>query len=201
MSNTSAINNIDAMTDCLPFICNNQSSVDTNQSNVSSSQLKDKRLARSVLFMDNMGAHRRESVRQLTNELNIRCEFIPPNCTPHLQPLDHSLNDKFKDVYGEKHNEWFAEVGWKLKTKKNNYKKASVNDVNRWVVSAWHSITTEHIVKCWQHTLNGAITVKSAIDRVLTRGQCVLLPRMEWSHDEATLSSSIENDVIHADRE
>jgi transposase len=107
----------------------------------------------SILFMDNMGAHDHDDVRAVLAQHGIRAEFLPPNCTPMLQPLDHSLNASFKREYENQWAAWFHETGSKRLTKHGAKKKATKNDVNRWVTAAFHRITADHVRSCWRHTL------------------------------------------------
>jgi hypothetical protein len=51
------------------------------------------------LFMDNMGAHDEASVLAHCERLRIKVSLLPPNYSPLLQPLDHSLNALIKYVY------------------------------------------------------------------------------------------------------
>lgn len=49
--------------------------------------------------MDNMGAHDEASVLAHCERLSIKVSLLPPNYSPLLQPLDHSLNAVIKYVY------------------------------------------------------------------------------------------------------
>jgi hypothetical protein len=51
------------------------------------------------LFMDNMGAHDQAGVLAHCERLKIKVSLLPPNYSPLLQPLDHSLNAVIKYVY------------------------------------------------------------------------------------------------------
>jgi hypothetical protein len=51
------------------------------------------------LFMDNMGAHDQAGVLAHCERLGIKVSLLPPNYSPLLQPLDHSLNAVIKYVY------------------------------------------------------------------------------------------------------
>jgi len=107
----------------------------------------------SILFMDNMGAHDVDNIEVIFKQHQLRTVLLPPNCTPILQPLDHSINALFKRYYEEEWSKWYREIGCKRLTRHNNKKKATAEDVNRWVVAALQRITPELIRSCWRHTL------------------------------------------------
>jgi hypothetical protein len=137
--------------------------------------------ARSVLFMDNCGPHKHESIKHFTNNNNIQCEFFPPKCTPHLQPLDHSLNAKFKRLLEELSNEWFYDVGKNSTTPKGNFKKADKNEIIKWVATAWEFIEREHIKRCWDYTLIGEKILIIANERIKNCGDIkIKLPPPGW---------------------
>jgi hypothetical protein len=109
----------------------------------------------SVLFLDNVRIHRHQSVSNLLTEHKVKYEFFPPNCTPLVQPLDHSLNASTKHFYEEEWRQWFHSALSDQLTRKGNRKKASNSTINQWVAAADAASQTQlHIVKCWHHTLN-----------------------------------------------
>jgi hypothetical protein len=107
----------------------------------------------TVLFMDNMGAHDTEGIENACRTHQLPTCLFPPNCTPLLQPLDHSINAVVKQGYEEEWSKWHREVGRKRLTKQGNVKKPTESDLNRWVATALQRITPEMVRKCWRHTL------------------------------------------------
>ena len=107
----------------------------------------------SLLFMDNMGAHDTEGIENACRTHQLPTCLLPPNCTPLLQPLDHSINSMLKQGYEEEWCTWHREVGRKRLTKHGNVKKPTESDLNRWVATALQRITPELVRKCWRHTL------------------------------------------------
>jgi len=53
---------------------------------------------RVVIFLDNCSAHHCESTTG-TELKSIKLEFLPPNCTAHVQPCDMGIIKNFKDFY------------------------------------------------------------------------------------------------------
>jgi DDE superfamily endonuclease len=53
----------------------------------------------SILFMDNMGSHDTEEIEALFTDQKLRTMLFPPNTTPLLQPLDHTINASLKREY------------------------------------------------------------------------------------------------------
>ena len=72
----------------------------------------------------------------------LRTMLFPPNCSPLLQPLDHTINASLKREYERLWAEWYKEVGRKRLTAGGNKKKATEDDVNRWVAGALRSYHT-----------------------------------------------------------
>ena len=78
----------------------------------SQAQLDDQQLAalphKSILFLDNCRSHLTADVKRLMEEHKIRADEFPPNCTPILQPTDHSVNNIVKRGYEEQWRQWYA---------------------------------------------------------------------------------------------
>jgi len=57
----------------------------------------------------------KDMVKQAMTALGVWAEFFPPNCTPVLQPLDHSINAMFKREYEQQWALWYHQTaGTKL---------------------------------------------------------------------------------------
>ena len=65
--------------------------------------------ARPLLIFDVFAAHRTEDVRRAITEEGGLCVFIPPSCTGEMQPLDATVNAKYKQVMRNQFQMWFAE--------------------------------------------------------------------------------------------
>jgi hypothetical protein len=106
------------------------------------------------LVIDNMAAHKTENVIRKINECSTKLHHFPPNCTPILQPLDHSINAVFKREYKIYYTNWFEQPGQHVFTRHGNLKIASKDEIKKWVANSWNSISSESIVKSWTHVLN-----------------------------------------------
>ena len=106
-----------------------------------------------ILIMDNMGAHDAPAVKEEFARARIQHRFFPPNQTPNLQPLDHSINASFKVHYEKEWARWFSAAESRPKTTQGNHKRASVSDVNNWVANSWARINDSQVRRCWNHTL------------------------------------------------
>ena len=116
----------------------------------------------SHLFLDNCTSHATTDVEGAMDTEKIKAEFFPPNCTPILQPLDHSFNRTFKRGYEDEWRKWYHREGAYRKTKKGNKRKATVHTVHQWIATSLSNITAEHIKKCWEGTLTGKNLVKES---------------------------------------
>ena len=122
-------------------------------------------LMNAILFMDNFSGHDRAELLEAYTCKKIKMKWFAPNCTPLLQPLDHSLNAKFKQLYETQWCKWFIETGSKIKTKGGEGKglsRASDDTINSWVATSFELLNTEHIKKAWASTLMGEETIKNA---------------------------------------
>jgi hypothetical protein len=116
-------------------------------------QLKSHEMMDAVLIMDGMGSHKSDIIKEEIIKSNLNIKILPPNQTPNLQPLDHSINHLFKLAYGDEWFKWWAEAESRELTKEGNHRKASVATVNGWVARAMSRITKSQILNSWQHTL------------------------------------------------
>ena len=64
----------------------------------------------ALLIFDVFAAHRTDSLRNLIAQHNMKVVFVPASCTGELQPLDVSVNDKFKDLMKEEFTKWYSEA-------------------------------------------------------------------------------------------
>jgi DDE superfamily endonuclease len=116
----------------------------------------------SVLFCDNCPSHVTPAVKQCMEEQKIRVEFFPANCTPLLQPLDHSLNAMFKLAYEEEWRNWYMRVSGSKRTASGKRKRADQDTINAWIAASLSKITAENIQRSWRHTLNGEKVLEEA---------------------------------------
>lgn len=75
----------------------------------------------------------------------MKLEFLPPNTTSKLQPLDMGIIKNFKTFYRK-------EVIRKILTDMESGKKNSINvlDAIRYADKAWRNVTTRTIVNCFK---------------------------------------------------
>ena len=62
-----------------------------------------------LLIFDVFAAHRTEQVSKAVEELGAACVFVPPRCTDEFQPLDATVNGKYKQLMRSEFQRWFAE--------------------------------------------------------------------------------------------
>lgn len=106
-----------------------------------------------VLFLDNMGAHPHAEALTAFNKGKVLANLLPPNTTPVLQPLDHTLNSKFKLNYTKAWSYWYNNV--RPKTHAGNDVKPNRDDIECFVAKSFYSLTKDNIVNSWKHTLCG----------------------------------------------
>jgi len=117
----------------------------------------------SVLLLDNVKSHTRPDVLECFTDNKVHAIFFPANCTPLVQPLDHSLNADFKRFYEEQWRIWYHEVSHTKLTPKGNRRKADNDMILTWIAAAvTASLTKDHIIRCFAHTLNGDKVMEEA---------------------------------------
>ena len=63
---------------------------------------------KALLLLDVYKCHRDEDLLKLLKDKGIVCVYIPASCTGELQPLDLTVNAKFKFIMKELFIEWYA---------------------------------------------------------------------------------------------
>ncbi|KFM71972.1 Pogo transposable element with KRAB, partial [Stegodyphus mimosarum] len=97
-----------------------------------------------LLIMDSMHAHLLESVKTRCQNLSTTVAIIPGGLTKILQPLDLSGNKSFKAEVRKRWECWMSE-GLHMHTKSGKMRRASYEEVAKWVVSAWKSVKSSSI--------------------------------------------------------
>jgi hypothetical protein len=97
------------------------------------------------LLLDNASCH---NVFESLNLKNISYDFLPPNTTSKLQPLDQGIIACFKKRYRKKQISWGLD---QLEIGANPYKIDQLQAM-RWSVAIWRGIEPVIISNCWRHT-------------------------------------------------
>ncbi|KFM63799.1 Pogo transposable element with KRAB, partial [Stegodyphus mimosarum] len=101
--------------------------------------------ANGLLIMDSMRAHLLESVKTRCQKLSTTVAIIPGGLTKILQPLDLSGNKSFKAEVRKRWECWMSE-GLHTYTKSGKMRRASYEEVAKWVVSAWKLVKSSLII-------------------------------------------------------
>ncbi|KFM58944.1 Pogo transposable element with KRAB, partial [Stegodyphus mimosarum] len=94
---------------------------------------------KGLLIMDSMRAYLLESMKTRCQKLSTTVAIIPGGLTKILQPLDLSGNKSFKAQVRKRWEYWMSE-GLHTYTKSGKMRRASYEEVAKWVVSAWKSV-------------------------------------------------------------
>jgi hypothetical protein len=89
-----------------------------------------------LLLMDNAPSHIIPA-----NLTHVRCEFLPPTTTSHLQPMDAGIISAFKAHYRRFLVRWHIDA-----IDQGLVSKIEVSDAIRWAKLSWDEITTEQYV-------------------------------------------------------
>jgi hypothetical protein len=95
-----------------------------------------------LLLLDNVSSHFPDI------ELHsIRLQYLPPNTTSHLQPLDAGIIKTFKTLYRK-----FQVDHLIHKLEMDLPPDLNLKEAIRFLTRAWNSVTPETIYNCWKHT-------------------------------------------------
>ena len=95
-----------------------------------------------LMLMDNAPSH--IIPETLTH---IRCEFLPPNTTSHLQPMDAGIISAFKAHYRRYLCRFHVDA-----IDAGHTPKVEVSDAIRWTKLSWDEVTESSIKNCFCHT-------------------------------------------------
>jgi len=105
----------------------------------------------ALAIFDVFKAHRSDKLLSMLKKSGIRVMFVPASCTDQLQPLDQTVNKKYKDYFKKQFHLWYSETLAKSLTEKksnDNEERQSVKvDLRTSVVKPLH---TKWVIKCHQ---------------------------------------------------
>ncbi|CCO28377.1 Tigger transposable element-derived protein 6 [Rhizoctonia solani AG-1 IB] len=98
-----------------------------------------------LLICDNCRAHTHDN----KNYSNLRIEFLAPNLTAYIQPLDAGVIASFKAHY------WREFI--KLAIRRDDAGITNIYKINQWQAMelaniAWDAVSSKTIANCWKHT-------------------------------------------------
>ncbi|CAG8751711.1 644_t:CDS:1, partial [Acaulospora morrowiae] len=102
-----------------------------------------------LLVYDSFKAHLTDSIKKEMKKTNAYVVVIPGGLTSMCQPLDVSINRPFKIAIRRYWHEWMAS-GEVKKTTNGNLKRASLDIVCKWIISAWDEISPEIIQRAFR---------------------------------------------------
>ena len=120
---------------------------------------------KAVLFVDNFSGHGKEE--ELRSD-EIWVEFLPPNTTSIIQPLDQHLIKKIKTAYRGKLLAMTTDDHENFET---NLKKIDLLSVVQMLHESWETVTSENIQKCWKplYDPNEDLSAPSTLERMNER--------------------------------
>ena len=97
-----------------------------------------------LLVWDSFKCHISEVTKTAMKKLKIHSAVIPGGCTGFVQAPDVCWNKPFKDMYTKCYDEWL-ENGKQDFTASGNPKAALLEEILRWVIHAWDSLSPSMI--------------------------------------------------------
>ncbi|GFS81540.1 pogo transposable element with KRAB domain [Trichonephila clavipes] len=131
---------------------------------------------KAFLIMDSIKSHVSENVKNALKSTSAKIAIIPGGLTKKLQPLDVGINRSFKSKVRKLWEQWMSD-GEKNYTKTGKLKRASYENVSRWVLKAWNDVAE--------------ITVKN------TFRKCNIIVKNDSDDEESLLLSDL--DVLRED--
>lgn len=93
-----------------------------------------------LLVWDSFKCHISEATKKAMKRFKVHSAVIPGGCTGFVQAPDVCWNKPFKDVYTKCYDEWL-ESGKQDFTAGGNPKAAPLEEIVRWVIRAWDSLS------------------------------------------------------------
>ena len=134
------------------------------------------RVEHAVLFMDNCPAHECDEVVATMRRGGIKHEFFPPKCTPILQPLDQNVNQLFGLEYAKQYEEWYMTKGAYDFSPSGNLRRATDDEVNKWIAHALVAITPHIVRVSWERATSAPLHVMRSPARPWERITSFLSP-------------------------
>ncbi|KAJ4439521.1 hypothetical protein ANN_07645 [Periplaneta americana] len=99
-----------------------------------------------MLVLDAFKGHLTLEVKKKITALKTDLVVIPGGMTSKLQVLDVVVNKPFKDQLRKQFSDWLLEGGHAF-TPSGKIKKPSVSLMCEWILSSWHTISPDSIIK------------------------------------------------------
>lgn len=94
---------------------------------------------KSLLMLDSAPGHRTDDVKNKLKQSGTLPAMIPGGLTKKLQPLDLCVNKLFKNTLRTQWENWMIN-GYKEYTKSGNLKRASYEEICKWIGKAWEEV-------------------------------------------------------------
>jgi hypothetical protein len=99
---------------------------------------------KGLLILDGFRAHLHSEVREAIDSCNFDIWVLPANTTPHLQPVDISVNRPFKFSY---HLLWSA---WFESKKDDDTSRPSKDRIIEWISRSWEAVSELTVLNGWK---------------------------------------------------
>lgn len=106
---------------------------------------------KALLVLDSFRGHLTDRVKNRLATTRTDLAIIPGGLTSVLQPLDVCVNRPFKAEFRRCYSEWMA-GGHHEKTPTGRLKRASLQQVCEWILSAWSAVSFEVVAKSFKVT-------------------------------------------------
>jgi hypothetical protein len=101
-----------------------------------------------ILIMDSFSGHISKRVKSFCRENHIKIAIIPGGCTPHLQPLNISVNRSFKARFRQKWKAWIAS---RVSTSQGNrLLPMDLHALTRAIRAVWSELNPQTIINGFQ---------------------------------------------------
>jgi len=103
------------------------------------------RIQRRKVLIDNAPSHKWDHTLRLDN---ICVEFLPPNLTSHIQPMDAGIIASFKARYRALHIQHLVNAF----EEQGQLEKINIRQAIDFAMGAWNGVQQETITNCWKST-------------------------------------------------
>ncbi|XP_057327565.1 tigger transposable element-derived protein 6-like [Microplitis mediator] len=127
---------------------------------------------------------------------NVTVQFLPPNLTSEIQPLDQGIIKAVKDRYRSRLLEYIVSKAENCQSKEEFHKSVTVLHAIRWLYGAWMDISQQTIEKCFHR----AGFVSSGLANDIEDQETILTDSAAELPDDLVAELATEREIDEADK-
>lgn len=148
-------------------------------------------IRKSLLMLDSAPGHRTDEVKSKFFESGTMMAMIPGGLTKILQVLDMTVNKSFKAHLRRRWEEWMVH-GYKEYTKSGNLKRASYEEICRWISESWQDVPVSAIKNGFKKTSINFYGENNEPDNDVDEEEMIDISEDKHSEDQAVRDKLVD---------